>query len=1426
MKAKILLAMAAFALQPVQAQRVQQPLGRGVVAVQNGANVTVSWRRLVQDPENCLWNVYVAQGDGAGQKLNSKPLTANNLRVASSQIPVGASVYVTRVSAEDGTESEPSAAYQRRSQTLRNIYVDIRFGGGSPLEKAKYDTKYVWPVDIDGNGEYDYILDRLPVAGGNQYLEAYMADGTYLWTVDMGPNEWISSGQADQVTAYDFDCDGYGEVVVQTSDGTRFWDQQAKTWGKYVGGADNPDTDGDGIVNYEQQGVRNAPRYISVIDARTGTEKACVEQQYNEYYNRTNRAELMGDEYNKHTGHCGIFYHDGVHPAYVMEWCARTVDKQHHYYNSAFAFEYDAEGKATQLKQLFQKPKGGAEFHSIRILDADGDGRDEMASGAYVMDHDGSTLCNTGIAHGDRFRISDINPDRPGLEVYAIQQNAPDMLGQILWDVATGEAIKKWYLSAVGDVGRGECLDLDPAHKGWELFSFVNDLQVYNAEGDPISGMKGYWPTEGVWWDGELDRENVAAPDGDGFNAMIVDYKRGRLFEIAKESGWAIRSSNAMRAKFWGDIIGDWREELVLNRYEGDVNVGIVGFSTDVTTSVSNIYCLMQDPHYRQDCTTKGYYQSPNPGFYLGYDMPRPQLPPVMQDDERNQVAGLTLGNSTVQPRQGIENLYLMPVKGQTLTLGAAPDASAMLWKSQTGTAIVPQGVEINSRVVVSEGTLQMDGSVKGIVDLRARGTLSGCGAVDSIVVEGALNYEGGRLMPLGTLAIGSTLDVAARTYVETNIQQSNLLLVQGDLRLNAPLVFTIPTEQAAEGSYTLVQCTGRIVGEVARCQVRGLTGKSYDIQVVENKLVLTIHGQRAALQNVSWTGSESAVWDYQTNNWLVGGEPTGFVSGDGIVFDDQATATTISVPNLMPAQSMLVDNTAKDYVFNGEGGLSGAASLTKEGAGRLTLNTTKSDYTGNTYIYGGTVVVKELADAGTPSSLGSGNQTAGSITIAKATLHINNSNTSTNRPIALSDTATLHIPSGAASLKGRITGSGTLRKTGGGQLNITYAGANAWAATILEAGTLAQGAWNSTFGAATSTIFVTGNTTLRIFDTNTSSQAPNIQNKINVARGKTLQMEFGRRCSFTGALLGEGTVNMTFPYVRADLSMDGSKFQGTLNINSANGRLTKATDLSQAKVNLAAGANLGGYKGGSGNTQNLTHKIGTLTGEGELYTGTWNVGYKETNVTFAGNTASDATLNKVGTGKLTLSGTLQGALNVQQGSVVATGTLAAVTVKAGATLQTGNAVSSKANVSGRLRVEANGRLQVRVSSATKRCSQFVVSGAVSLVSPTIVLDDVSGTPSYAEGMELQIIDAAQNITLTGTPILLPERPADGLAWDLSALETDGILRVKADATAIGGIRADELGGKRVYDLGGRRVLQPQAGKVYIVDGKKKQVKP
>lgn len=44
----------------MMAQRLQQPLGRAVVAVTDNSKdaVLVSWRKLAQEPEDCTYNLY------------------------------------------------------------------------------------------------------------------------------------------------------------------------------------------------------------------------------------------------------------------------------------------------------------------------------------------------------------------------------------------------------------------------------------------------------------------------------------------------------------------------------------------------------------------------------------------------------------------------------------------------------------------------------------------------------------------------------------------------------------------------------------------------------------------------------------------------------------------------------------------------------------------------------------------------------------------------------------------------------------------------------------------------------------------------------------------------------------------------------------------------------------------------------------------------------------------------------------------------------------------------------------------------------------------------------------------------------------------------------------------------------------------------
>ena len=51
--------------------------------------------------------------------------------------------------------------------------------------------------------------------------------------------------------------------------------------------------------------------------------------------------------------------------------------------------------------------------------------------------------------------------------------------------------------------------------------------------------------------------------------------------------------------------------------------------STTKIAATNRIYCLMQNPTYRVQCTYKGYYRASYVDYYLGADMPAIPIPPV-----------------------------------------------------------------------------------------------------------------------------------------------------------------------------------------------------------------------------------------------------------------------------------------------------------------------------------------------------------------------------------------------------------------------------------------------------------------------------------------------------------------------------------------------------------------------------------------------------------------------------------------------------------------------------------------------------------------------------------------------------------------------------------------------------------------------------
>jgi len=1306
-----------------QAQRKYQSLDRGVVAVNNGLSasspVFISWRLLAQDPDSIRFNLYCNPGGTGNYNLlnTSGPLINTHFSTLLDKVPNNSLLCVAPVIG--GVEGTRSLPYRFKHQTYRSIYLDITYSDF--LSHTDYTTKFIWPADLDGDGEYDYVVDRLSRTGATHKVEAYLRTGEYLWTIDMGPNVMISQGHDDMVLAYDMNCDGKAEVVIKSSDGTRFWDKAGNTWGNYLMKATNGDTDNDGIIDYRPQSVKVPPQYITVVDGMTGAEMNTIEMPYpNDAYNqytRTGKAQYMDTEYSNLSGHMGVAYLDGIHPSVVMEYKCRykkTNDNKsefHFYYVTAWGYKF-VNGKATDWEQKYtwnRNFQNAAEFHHIRIGDVDSDGKDEMLEGGYTIDDDGKLLFSAKISHGDRFRVGDINPNRPGLETFAIQQNAPDMLGQILYDAGTGEAIKKWYLAGVGDVGRGECIDIDKAHKGYEMWSTMGN--IFNAQGDIIYKGSVDMPKEGMWWDGELDREIMDAKDGNGANAMIVkyagngSYQNNRLIQFSQMMNWTVMSEYGARPAFFGDIAGDWREEILLKKRvtisEGVERCdGFFGFTTDYPTNV-RLYCLSENPMYRMQTTTKGYYQSPYPDYYLGYDMPMPPLPPMMKTDlvwksgshwnttaqnftGYNESENLSFSNGktvlfdisgnnsdTVRLEGLIEPsvLYAMTPVGHDYILGGGGTLSGNLEliKSQNGKFTLLGKHTYSGKTIISEGTLELNGSLTSKIHLKAKGTLAGNALISGgIEAEAGLNYEGGRFSPgtssnpYGTITFDGDISLTGGNYLELNLQtiepetknpatRSDSIRINGNLELKGVSILNIKAneEKPLAGRYPLITWSGELKGDLTNFRIEGLKGMSTALEISDKTLFLIIKGQREAQMGVHWTGRVSGNWDFNTDNFEISGTPVSFVNGDQVLFDDLANQKTIVLKDFMETNGLTVDNSGGDYIFSGTtGGLSGSGGLTKNGTSALKLLTTKNTYTGPTIVNEGILEVNELALAGNPSSIGSASTSATNLVINKATFRINNANTATDRALTIQDTSTIDISQSNSftTLKGIIVGEGTLVKTGPGQLSLTYDGPNTYSGgTMVKAGTLAMGTWRSTFGKPGTKLTISGSSAVTIFNNNSTSAVPVFNYAVEVPEGSNVKLNAGQRCQINGTLTGAGTLTLYVPYVRTDLTGNWSAFEGTLSVIPDNDggdfRLCNSNGLEHASVYLADKVNMGHYLAGRGDALAATSKIGSLGGSAaaNLYNGTYLVGYNNKNAAFSGIIHAGVTVAKYGTGTWTL---------------------------------------------------------------------------------------------------------------------------------------------------------------------------------------------
>lgn len=586
----------------LMAQRQMEHLERGAVAVkQEDGRVFVSWRLLGTDPEPIAFDVYRATDGAQPLKRNAAPLTTATCFQ-------DAGVDFSR---SNEWSVKPLIAVSERSLPSESARVLARPYLSIPLQTPEgYSPNDGSAGDLDGDGNYEIVVHQVGRGRDNSQrgttsepiLEAYKLDGTLLWRIRLGKN--IREGaHYTQFLVYDFDGDGRAEVVCKTADGT------TDGTGKVIG---DPLKDHRNSNGY----VLDGPEFLTVFDGLTGQALAT-----HDYLPARGRVTDWGDEYGNRVDRflACVAYLDGRRPSFVM--CRG-------YYTRAVLVAWDwRDGKLTR-RWTFDSDDGtrgqrayrGQGAHSLSVADVDADGRDEIIYGAATIDDDGRGLYSTELGHGDALHVSDIDPDRPGLEVFNIHERPKHPHGVSFREARTGQLL--WSKPAT-DVGRGVAMDLDPRHRGYETWASGDNLRgLWNVKGELISDRKPRSCNFGVWWDGDLLRELL-----NGTTISKWNWQEETESRLLSADGCLSNNGSKSTPVLCADLLGDWREEVLWRSAD---NRELRLYTTTLPTD-HRLPTLMHDPQYRLSVAWQNvaYNQPTQPGFYLGDGMPPPQRPRI-----------------------------------------------------------------------------------------------------------------------------------------------------------------------------------------------------------------------------------------------------------------------------------------------------------------------------------------------------------------------------------------------------------------------------------------------------------------------------------------------------------------------------------------------------------------------------------------------------------------------------------------------------------------------------------------------------------------------------------------------------------------------------------------------------------------------------
>ena len=589
-----------------------EKLSRGLIGIPTEEGMYFSWRMTLEDAAGLQFDLYRSSNGGAEVKLNKEPIDRT-----SDFLDRTVDYTVDNRWTLKATTGEV-ATWTRLKGEERNPYLSIPIckpeDGEIAGEPFTYTANDCSVGDLDGDGEYEIILKwspsnskRPPQRGftGNTYLDAYKMDGTRLWRIDLGPN--VRSGAATtNFLVFDFDGDGCAEICCKTGDGTvdglghrigdaqvdwRTWDKKSPTYGKIV----------------------NGPEYLTVFEGRTGKELDSKEYIPTRYP-LDGWGGVGGNCGNDNTGGrsdrftAGVAFLDGKTPSPVMVrgWYGRTVVAAWTFTNGALKHTWTFDSAAPGWETY-----SGMGNHSVTVADFDGDGCDEICVGAMTVDHDGKGLFTTGLRHGDALHAGRFIPSRQGMQVFGVHENEGDneivkrTPAVAMFDGATGEII--WQDGLGQDAGRGVAADIDPRYDGAECWCNIGGLRRGDT-GEIICNRKPDSCNFTIYWDDDplaelLDHVSISKWN---WNAESTDL-------LLKAEGVVSNNGTKGNPCLSGDILGDWREEVI---WASEDQTELRIYSTTIP-AVDRRATWMNDRQYRLAIAWQNvaYNQPPHPSF-------------------------------------------------------------------------------------------------------------------------------------------------------------------------------------------------------------------------------------------------------------------------------------------------------------------------------------------------------------------------------------------------------------------------------------------------------------------------------------------------------------------------------------------------------------------------------------------------------------------------------------------------------------------------------------------------------------------------------------------------------------------------------------------------------------------------------------------